>query len=106
MKIENKVRDHIIDSWYFYSGFGGVRPSRGAASNGNAVSSGSSFRFNASPSAALPPVNFNVSNQTGVWVNGQGTVMVAPNIANLNLGVTAQASKVADAQAQAACGDV
>jgi len=58
--------------------------------------------INASPSTALPPVNFNVSNQTGVWVSGVGTVMVAPNIANLNLGVSAQASKVADAQAQAA----
>ena len=56
----------------------------------------------ASPSTVSPPINVNVGNQTGIWVNGQGTVMVAPNIANLNLGVSAQAAKVADAQSQAA----
>ena len=52
--------------------------------------------------SGVPPVNFNVSNQTGIWVSGQGTVTVAPNVANLNLGVSAQAAKVADAQSQAA----
>lgn len=57
----------------------------------------------ASPSTVSPPINFNVNNsQTGIWVSGQGTVMAAPNIATLNLGVSAQASKVADAQSQAA----
>ena len=53
-------------------------------------------------SSSVPPVNFNVSNQTGIWVTGQGTVTVSANVANLNLGVASQAPKVADAQSQAA----
>jgi uncharacterized protein YggE len=41
------------------------------------------------------------NNQQGIWVSGEGDVPVTPNIAILNLGVTAQASTVADAQSQA-----
>jgi uncharacterized protein len=48
------------------------------------------------------PVNVNVNSQQGIWVSGQGTVSVTPDIAILNLGVSVQASKVADAQPQAA----
>jgi uncharacterized protein len=54
--------------------------------------------------SAAGPVSVNVNNQQGIWVNGQGTVTVTPNIATLNLGVSVQAAKVADAQAQAATG--
>jgi uncharacterized protein len=49
-----------------------------------------------------PPVSVNLNSQQGIWVTGQGQVNVTPDIANLNLGVTAQADKVADAQSQAA----
>lgn len=48
------------------------------------------------------PVNVNVNSQQGIWVSGQGKVTVIPDIAILNLGVTAQAASVADAQSQAA----
>lgn len=48
------------------------------------------------------PVNVNVNSQQGIWVNGQGKVTLTPDIANINLGVSARADKVADAQAQAA----
>ena len=41
------------------------------------------------------------NNQQGIWVSGEGKVTVTPNIAILNLGVSAQASTVADAQSQA-----
>jgi uncharacterized protein YggE len=43
-----------------------------------------------------------VDNQHGIWVSGEGEVPVTPDIAILNLGVTAQASTVAAAQSQAA----
>ncbi len=49
-----------------------------------------------------PPVNVNLTSQQGIWVTGQGAVMVTPDIANLSVGVNAQAAKVADAQSQAA----
>ena len=39
---------------------------------------------------------------TGIWVTGEGTVSVVPDVAILNLGVEAQASTVAEAQQQAA----
>jgi uncharacterized protein YggE len=55
-----------------------------------------------SPPAASAPVNVNVNSQQGIWVSGQGIVTVTPDIATLNLGVSEQAAKVADAQAQAA----
>jgi uncharacterized protein len=48
------------------------------------------------------PVNVNVNSQQGIWVSGQGTVTVIPDIATLNVGVSVQAAKVADAQTQAA----
>lgn len=38
----------------------------------------------------------------GIWVTGEGSVTVAPDVANLSLGVEAQAETVAQAQAQAA----
>jgi len=41
------------------------------------------------------------SQQTGIWVSGTGKVTVTPNIANLSLGITAQASTVGEAQSQA-----
>jgi uncharacterized protein YggE len=47
-------------------------------------------------------VTLNVPNQqSGIWVNGQGKVTVAPDVAILQLGVQAQAASVADAQSQA-----
>jgi uncharacterized protein len=54
------------------------------------------------PAAVSGPVSVNVNGQQGIWVNGVGTVRVTPDIANLNLGVSTQAARVADAQAQAA----
>ena len=42
------------------------------------------------------------ANQQGIWVSGEGKVTVTPNIATLSIGVNAQASTVAVAQAQAA----
>jgi len=41
------------------------------------------------------------SQQTGIWVNGTGKVYAVPDIAQLTLGVEAQAATVAQAQAQA-----
>ena len=40
--------------------------------------------------------------QAGVWINGVGTVVTEPDIANLNLGVEASASTVSVARDQAA----
>jgi uncharacterized protein YggE len=42
------------------------------------------------------------SQQTGIWVSGEGKVTVTPDIATLWLGIEAQATTVAEAQAQAA----
>ena len=39
---------------------------------------------------------------TGIWVVGEGTVSVVPDVARLNLGVEAQAGAVTEAQGQAA----
>jgi len=47
------------------------------------------------------PVSVNVNSQQGIWVTGTGTISVTPDIANVSLGVNAQAPKVADAQSQA-----
>jgi uncharacterized protein len=55
-----------------------------------------------SPPAVSSPFSVNVNSQQGIWVNGTGTVVVTPDIANLSLGVSEQAARVADAQAQAA----
>jgi uncharacterized protein len=51
--------------------------------------------------AGVSPVNVSVNNQAGIWVSGEGRVTVSPDIANLSLGVTAQAATVAEALAQA-----
>jgi hypothetical protein len=42
------------------------------------------------------------NQQEGIWVNGEGKVTTAPDIATLSLGVEAQAKTVAEAQSQAA----
>ena len=48
-------------------------------------------------------IDVNVRNpQQGISVSGQGKVAVTPDIAQLNLGISAQASTVAEAQSQAA----
>jgi uncharacterized protein len=52
--------------------------------------------------ADIPAVSVNVNNQQGIWVSGVGKVTIIPDIANVSLGVSAQASKVTDAQSQAA----
>ena len=45
----------------------------------------------------------NISNQQeGIWVGGEGTVTVTPDVATLSLGVEVQAVSVAVAQSQAA----
>ena len=57
------------------------------------------------PSTQVPetPLNIDISNQqTGIWVSGQGIVTITPDIALLDLGVSAQADTVAEAQSQAA----
>ena len=47
-------------------------------------------------------VSINMNSQQGISINGQGQITVAPDIATVYLGVSAQAAKVAEAQAQAA----
>jgi len=48
-------------------------------------------------------LRINVGNQQeGLWVNGHGEVNAAPDIAILQLGISAQRSSVAEAQAEAA----
>lgn len=42
-----------------------------------------------------------VTQQEGIWVTGEGEVMVVPDIATLSLGVEAQEATVAEAQSQA-----
>jgi len=42
------------------------------------------------------------SQQTGVWVSGEGRVTVVPDLAIVTLGVSAQTATVAESQAQAA----
>jgi len=41
------------------------------------------------------------SQQQGIWVTGQGKVTVISDLANLSLGISAQAASVAEAQSQA-----
>jgi uncharacterized protein len=49
------------------------------------------------------PITVNtVSQQTGIWVSGEGKVSATPNLATIYIGVSAQSEKVADAQSQAA----
>ena len=48
------------------------------------------------------PVNVTVgSQQTGIWVSGEGKINVVPDLAVLTLGVSAQTSTVAESQARA-----
>ncbi len=49
----------------------------------------------------ISSINLN-GQQTGIWVNGQGSVYTAPDIVTLSLGVQTQAATVVDAQSQAA----
>jgi uncharacterized protein YggE len=42
------------------------------------------------------------SQQTGIWVSGEGKVSATPDIVTLSLGIQAQAATVAEAQSQAA----
>lgn len=53
---------------------------------------------------AAPATTQNItvgSQQEGIWVNGQGEVQAVPDVAVLSLGVQAQATTVAEAQAMA-----
>lgn len=50
---------------------------------------------------SITPINVTTNSQQGIWVNGQGTVTVTPDIATVNLGVSAQASTVSAAMSQA-----
>jgi uncharacterized protein YggE len=50
--------------------------------------------------AATPTINVG-SQQEGIWVNGQGEVQAIPDVANISLGVQAQAQTVTVAQEQA-----
>ncbi len=49
------------------------------------------------------PLEITLNNQQkGIWVTGQGEVTVAPDIANISLGIEAQAATVSQAQDKAA----
>lgn len=49
------------------------------------------------------PVTVDVSNQqTGIWVNGVGTITVTPDLATATVGVSSQTATVAEARANAA----
>ena len=52
--------------------------------------------------AKLSGISIQSQQQTGIWVDGSGTVRVTPDVATLNLGVEARAVAVADARDQAA----
>ena len=53
-------------------------------------------------SLGFPQVISTGSQQLGIWVDGTGSVTVAPDIANLNFGVEARADTVAEARDEAA----
>ncbi len=46
--------------------------------------------------------SYTTNQQEGIWVNGHGEVNAAPDIAILQLGISAQRASVAEAQAEAA----
>jgi uncharacterized protein YggE len=49
------------------------------------------------------PVEINLNNQQeGIWVNGEGEVTAIPDIANISLGIEAQAATVTEARTEAA----
>jgi uncharacterized protein YggE len=52
--------------------------------------------------AKLSGISIQSQQQTGIWVDGSGSVKVTPDVATLNLGVEARAVAVADARDQAA----
>lgn len=52
--------------------------------------------------ADVQPVSVNVNSQQGIWVTGEGKITVNPDTAQLYIGVSVTADKVADAQSQAA----
>ncbi len=55
------------------------------------------------PSTGAESGSLRLSQQnTGIWVTGEGSLTVVPDIALLNLGVEAEAETVAEAQGQAA----
>ena len=51
--------------------------------------------------ATTTPSSIVSSQNTGIWVTGQGSVTAVPDIANLSLGVEVQAATVTDALSQA-----
>lgn len=54
------------------------------------------------PGNNVGPLGINLnSQQEGIWVNGQGKATATPDIANLSLGIEAQAATVSQAQAEA-----
>jgi uncharacterized protein YggE len=82
-------------------------PPQGNGSAGSAPAVGSA---QAAPNAAIAAPGSYYLNQpfssqpqsTGIWVSGQGEVSVVPDVATLTLGVSSQASTVAQAQSAAA----
>jgi len=63
------------------------------------------FGFPESPQLPELPGSGNIilsQQNTGIWVSGEGTVSVVPDVAILSLGVEAQSETVAEAQQQAA----
>jgi hypothetical protein len=63
----------------------------------------SETKADVSAASTTNPVNVNVgSQQTGLWVSGEGKVTVVPDLAVVTLGVSAQTSTVAESQTQAA----
>lgn len=75
-----------------------VAPSQGSAAPNAAIAAPGSYY--SQPVYSQPA--YNQPQNTGIWVSGQGQVAVAPDIATLTLGVNSQASKVSDAQSEAA----
>ena len=63
-----------------------------AASSGLVMPGGGSY--------GLPDVSN--SQQSGIWVSGEGSATVVPDLAGINLGIEAQASTVAEAREEAA----
>ena len=54
-----------------------------------------------SPSFSGDGIKVNLGQQEGIWVNGTGKVSAVPDLATLSLSIEAQATTVAEAQAQA-----
>lgn len=54
------------------------------------------------PGGGQQIISIPAQQNTGVWVTGQGEVMVVPDVARLSLGIEARADTVTEAQSQAA----